>query len=124
MLVGVVLLGVGIAVGVGSAASEQRGRGVASLGQRLPRGSHWVATWTASPQPATSDVVLAGGFREQTLREVIAASIGGTAVRVRFTNRFGTRALLIARAAIAPAGRAPESSRAASCCPSTGARRW
>jgi lysophospholipase L1-like esterase len=69
-------------------------------------GEHWVAAWTASPQPATRAVGGSiGGFRHATLREVVFSSVGGTEVRVRFTNAFGARPLMIARAAVAvPSG--------------------
>lgn len=68
---------------------------------RIPSGSHWVATWGASPQPATKGNLSQPGFRGQTLREIVLTSVGGVRVRLRFTNVFGTRPLRIARAAIA-----------------------
>lgn len=67
-------------------------------------GTHWVAAWGASPQPATSGNLSAGGFDDQTIRNIVFTSVGGTMVRVRFTNTFGTRPLEIGRAAIGLAG--------------------
>lgn len=57
----------------------------------------WVGTWAASPVRAVDGSRFAGS----TLRQVVHASIGGTSVRVRFTNRFGEAPLVIGDAAIA-----------------------
>ncbi len=62
---------------------------------------HWVAAWGASPQGATSSTLSARGFRDQTIREIVFSSAGGSAVRIHLTNAFGTRPLLIGAAAIA-----------------------
>jgi lysophospholipase L1-like esterase len=67
----------------------------------IPAGSHWVATWGASPQPATASNLSHRGFRGQTIREIVLTSAGGVRLRVRFTNAFGTAPLRIARASIA-----------------------
>jgi lysophospholipase L1-like esterase len=53
-------------------------------------GAHrWVTTWTtanaASDQPRV--------FSNQTIREIVHTTIGGSAVRVRLSNTFGTRAI-------------------------------
>ena len=59
--------------------------------------SHWVSTWAASPMAATpSPLASAGdlsaaGFRDQTIRDVVWASAGGRAARIRLSNVFGTR---------------------------------
>src|SRR5450631_1136897 len=49
----------------------------------------WVTTWAtanaASDQPAA--------FSNQTIREVVHTAIGGTAVRIRLSNTFGTRSI-------------------------------
>jgi lysophospholipase L1-like esterase len=54
---------------------------------------HWVGTWTAAPAPADS-----GAFANQTLRMNARVSIGGDTLRVRLSNAYGTRPLLIGRA--------------------------
>jgi lysophospholipase L1-like esterase len=46
----------------------------------------------------------AGGFHDQTIRNVVYTSAGGVVVRVRLDNTFGGRALDVARAAIAVSG--------------------
>ena len=59
--------------------------------------SHWVSTWAASPMAATpSPLASAGdlsaaGFKDQTIRDVVWASAGGRAARIRLSNVFGTR---------------------------------
>ena len=63
-------------------------------------GQQWVGTWATSPMLAE------GGFRVRafsgtTLREIAHISIGGKAIRVRFTNEFGIDPLTIANAHVA-----------------------
>jgi lysophospholipase L1-like esterase len=70
----------------------------------VPKGSHWVATWGASPQPATPGNLSRAGFRDATIREVVFTSAGGVRVRIRLSNAFGSGALRIGRAAVAVAG--------------------
>ena len=50
---------------------------------------HWVATW------ATSDVTNERpvSFSNQTIRNVVHTSIGGSEIRIRLSNVFGTRAV-------------------------------
>ena len=50
---------------------------------------HWVDAWTASPDSAGPPL----GTR--TIRQVIRTSIGGSSVRIRFSNLFGTAPLTI-----------------------------
>jgi lysophospholipase L1-like esterase len=64
----------------------------------------WVATWGASPQRPSPPEAAAASFDAQTIREVVFASIGGSAVRVRLSNAFGSQPVRIARAAIGVAG--------------------
>ncbi len=81
--------------------------GASSASVRLvpvPPGSHWVATWGASPQAPTAGNLSRPGFRHATLREIVYTSAGGDRVRVRLTNAFGSAPLRIGRAAIALQG--------------------
>jgi lysophospholipase L1-like esterase len=57
---------------------------------------HWVGTWNASPQAAFHPVELNG----QTVRQIVHASIGGTRVRVRLSNAYGTESLHIGAARV------------------------
>jgi lysophospholipase L1-like esterase len=59
--------------------------------------SHWVASWAASPQPASTPLRLAG----QTVRQVVHLSLGGARVRVRLSNAYGTRPLRLGAAHVA-----------------------
>ncbi|WP_049576292.1 GDSL-type esterase/lipase family protein [Streptomyces sp. SBT349] len=48
----------------------------------------WVGTWSAAPcgaEPGTR-----GGLPDRTVRNVVRTSVGGTAVRVELSNRYGT----------------------------------
>lgn len=64
--------------------------------------AHWVATWTA-PQQITEPRNLppSPGLAGNTIRQVVHTSLGGSTVRVRFSNVFGDGELSIARARIA-----------------------
>lgn len=59
--------------------------------------ARWVSTWAASPMAATPpsltspDDFSSAGFSDQTVREIVWASAGGRAARVRLSNVFGTR---------------------------------
>lgn len=65
-------------------------------------GRHWVGTWTASlhqPNPGPPTLTN-GGFTNQTLRQIVHTSVGGTAVRVRLST-FGAGDLLVGAAHVA-----------------------
>jgi lysophospholipase L1-like esterase len=66
--------------------------------------AHWVVSWgaSASPPPDAEEIRRKGlEFNNQTLREIIHLSIGGSTVRVRFSNFFGTQSLEIGSAHLA-----------------------
>jgi lysophospholipase L1-like esterase len=97
LLAAVVVLAVGALAAAGSP------------GRALTR-STWRATWTASPlAPSAGYLKLVDGsrdpaltgFHEQTVREIVFTSVGGTAVRLHLTNAFGTHALVIGAVTIA-----------------------
>ncbi len=73
----------------------------------VPAGSHWIATWGASPQASTAGNLSRAGFRDATIREIVLTSAGGVRVRVRLTNAFGGAPLRIGAAAIARDGSGP-----------------
>ena len=69
-------------------------------------GSHhqvWVATWGTSPEPTPLLPAATGNpsFTNQTLRLIVHTSIGGSEVRVRLSNSFGTDSLVVGAAHIA-----------------------
>jgi lysophospholipase L1-like esterase len=67
----------------------------------IPSGSHWVATWGASPQAATTGNLSGVGFRNATIRQIVFTSAGGARVRVRLTNAFGSAPVRVGQAAVA-----------------------
>ena len=67
----------------------------------------WISTWTASQQPPRG--VMPASFSNQTVRQVVRVSLGGTKVRIRLSNEFGTKPVLIGAASVGVAGDKPES---------------
>jgi lysophospholipase L1-like esterase len=66
------------------------------------KGEKWVGTWASSPQPAaTADVPQGLTFADITLRQLVHVSVGGTKLRVRFSNAFGTTPLVLSTAHVA-----------------------
>ncbi|WP_447944951.1 SGNH/GDSL hydrolase family protein [Stenotrophomonas indicatrix] len=67
---------------------------------------HWVASWQASPQPVWgSDFLfptfIPGQLQDQTFRQSARISLGGSRLRVRLSNAYGTQPLRIGAASIA-----------------------
>lgn len=64
--------------------------------------TRWIATWAASPQPAAH-----GGrgalltIRNQTVRERVRISVGGTLIRLRLSNEYGASPLVIDSVSVA-----------------------
>jgi lysophospholipase L1-like esterase len=67
--------------------------------------SRWVASWAASPVVGSvipfSDCPAGNGLTDQTVRNVVFVSVGGTSVRVRLTNAFGTTPVRVGHASAA-----------------------
>jgi lysophospholipase L1-like esterase len=57
--------------------------------------THWVGTWTAAPAPGEG-----AAFNNHTLRMIPRVSLGGTTLRVRISNAYGTRPLAIGAARV------------------------
>ena len=75
-------------------------------------GEHWVGTWATAtvaraPQPEGAGLGSAAGrqptlnFKNQTLRQIVRTTVGGTQVRVVLSNTFGTTPLAVGGAMIA-----------------------
>jgi lysophospholipase L1-like esterase len=68
-------------------------------------GSGWVAGWAASPVIGSavpgSSCPAGAGLTDSTVRNVVFVSAGGPAVRVRLTNAFGARSVLVGHASVA-----------------------
>jgi len=102
-----VALGVtlGLAMAAGGPALGRLWSGLAGGGARTMRAHaarmdldhpNWVATWAAAPQAAG----VAGGLGDRTVRDVIYTSVGGAAIRVRVSNRYGTLPLEVGAASV------------------------
>src|SRR5262252_3588533 len=61
----------------------------------MPDNLQWVGTWTTAPAPAET-----GAFSNHTLRMNARVSLGGDRLRVRVSNAYGTRPLLVGAACI------------------------
>jgi lysophospholipase L1-like esterase len=61
----------------------------------MPDNLHWVGTWTTAPAPAEG-----AALSNQTLRMNARTSIGGDTVRVRLSNAYGGRKLIVGAAHI------------------------
>jgi lysophospholipase L1-like esterase len=84
---------------------SRRRRPISKATGGAPEGLHWLATWGASMQaPTTADTASEFGFANETIRQIVLSSIGGSEVRVRFSNLYGTAPLMIGRATVAIAG--------------------
>lgn len=55
--------------------------------------THWVGTWTAAPAPAEG-----AAFSNHTLRMTPRVSVGGSRLRVRISNAYGSRPLALGAA--------------------------
>jgi lysophospholipase L1-like esterase len=63
----------------------------------------WVATWTASQQAPEPPAIGANPpqFSNQTIRQIVRVSMGGTTARIRLSNEFGSTPLLVGEVRIA-----------------------
>ena len=62
----------------------------------------WVGTWASAQQGATVTFgAVAPVFSDQTLRQIVQVSIGGSALRVRLSNVMGSQPLTIDAASVA-----------------------
>jgi lysophospholipase L1-like esterase len=71
-----------------------------SVARAAPAAPRWLATWGASPQGPVPDTLSAVGFKDETVRDIIDTSVGGTTIRLQFANTFGRLPLDIGRAAV------------------------
>ena len=60
------------------------------------RGRHWLGVWAASPSDA-----VAASFAAQSLRLIVNPTYGGSRIRVKLSNRFGTQPVTFSSVAIA-----------------------
>lgn len=60
----------------------------------------FVGTWAASPVPPGESGYTCTGFQDQTLRQIIHTSIGGSQARLRLSNTFGSQPITFDQVAI------------------------
>lgn len=83
-----------------------KGAGLAAaaigLAAAAPAQAEWVASWTAAPHAplGTEGPFAAASYDNVTLSQILRLSEGGTSVRLRFSNRYGTGPLEIGAARI------------------------
>jgi lysophospholipase L1-like esterase len=62
----------------------------------------WIATWTASPEPADpnpNEPIL--NLQDQTVRERVRVSVGGSQIRIRVSNEYGSSPLVLGSVTVA-----------------------
>lgn len=68
--------------------------------------SHWVASWGTSQMPfGQAEALPAGLWKDGTVRQVVRLSLGGSRLRVRISNAYGSEMLVVNEASIARAVR-------------------
>jgi lysophospholipase L1-like esterase/ribosomal protein L30E len=74
---------------------------LAPAGAQVQKNS-WISSWTASPMAPRG--VMPASISNRTIRQIVHLSIGGDKVRLRLSNEFGTKPVLIGAASVAMAG--------------------
>jgi lysophospholipase L1-like esterase len=77
-----------------------------TTGSPLRAASPWIATWSpsqspTSPRPPAGTADRAPTYANTTIREIVHTTIGGDRVRIRISNEYGDRPMLIGAAHIA-----------------------
>ncbi len=67
---------------------------------------HWIATWApsqaaAAPIPPMNGIDRVPTYVDRTIRQIVHTTLGGDSIRVRLTNEYGERALIIGAAHLA-----------------------
>jgi lysophospholipase L1-like esterase/histone H3/H4 len=70
----------------------------------------WVGTWSGAPQLTETANLPPASLSNATLRQVVHVSVGGTALRVRFSNQFGNGPVTINAAHVAVCNAIPVNS--------------
>ena len=74
------------------------------LGAQKP--TRWLATWSPSPSaagpiPPSGTLDRTPTYIDRTIRQIVRTTLGGDSVRIRLTNEYGERALVIGSAHLA-----------------------
>lgn len=74
--------------------------GAAQLGPASA--THWITSWGAATQgPSLAAPLSEKGFKDATLRQAVFLTAGGTELRIRFSDLFGSKPLRIEQASVA-----------------------
>src|SRR5262245_15728057 len=85
--------------GAGGSGGTPRRRGGGGTGGH--GASHWVGTWTGAPQLVETANNPPAPLSNSTLRQVVHVSLGGSQIRLRFSNEFGNGPVTINQAHVA-----------------------
>jgi len=88
----------GGATGAGGTTSSPDGGAAGSTGTGT---MHWVGTWTASPYPIPSDGEPPAPLSKSVVRQIAHISLGGSQIRVQFSNLSGNGPVVIGAAHVA-----------------------
>ena len=69
---------------------------------QVTKSDGWVGSWAAAITQPDKTGLSATGVANTTLRQVAHLSVGGSSVRIRLSNRFGTRPLVVGPTTVAP----------------------
>lgn len=90
-----------------SGSSGETGGTKATTTSSTPAGTAWVGTWvTAQQLTETANNPPSPGLSNSTLRQVVHVSIGGSKLRMQFSNAYGNGPVTITKAHLAAAGTA------------------
>ena len=90
---------------VGAAALSVNALALLPAGAQVQTNS-WISSWTASPQAPRG--VMPASISNRTIRQIVHLSIGGDKVRLRLSNEFGTKPVLIGAASVAVVGKSSD----------------
>jgi lysophospholipase L1-like esterase len=85
----------------GTAGTSGSAGTTGSAGTGGATSSHWVGTWTGAPQLTETSNLPPATLTNATLRQVVHVSLGGSQIRVRFSNEFGNGSVTINQAHVA-----------------------
>ena len=84
------------------------GLAVAGASRSQPAPGNWVGVWGASPLPPTlvaaAFAPVSPSFDNQTIRQVVRLNGGGSEIRLRLSNEYGSKALEVGEVHVALAG--------------------
>jgi lysophospholipase L1-like esterase len=87
--------------GGGNAAGAGGGQAAGGNGGGSSGTEHWVGTWTGAPQLTETANNPPASLSNAALRQIVHVSLGGSQIRVRFSNEFGNGNVVINKANVA-----------------------